>query len=349
MQESIEQFMPEVVESLTSHGYDMGDCLGTGSYSVVHKVSNLRFQNQEFVVKILLNSADGSRDTLEFETLLNLTHPHILNLYARWTTANCLLIVLEYAPGGSLSAILKNNGPLTPPTFRAIARQTLEALAYCHECNFFHGDIKPANILLDAHGGVKLADFGLAGRLSSTDRLPIQGSLPYMSPELVIGRSKDGFANDIWALGITFLELATGRRPWRAREKSALIGEIAQGVIAFPAHLDRKLFIAVRRMLSVVVGERATADQLLAMPAFQVNPEPRRLSFSGLPPLRTPTAPSPPMPFPAQRKVGPASSIILPNPARARVVGRRQSLTGREPFPVNLEGREDIPQNETET
>jgi serine/threonine protein kinase len=264
----------EILDSLTANSYEPECRLGSGSFGVVYKVKSLRWENQEFVVKAMLSQ--HSLDNSEFEVLLGLSHPHILRLYQQWFTDHCHCMTLEYAPGGSLADVLKTSGPLQRPMFRAIAEQSLIALDYCHSCNFFHGDIKPANILLDAHGRVKLADFGCAGKRTEHGALPIQGSLAYMSPELVRGRSKNGPANDIWALGITFYELVTGRLPWQSKDKTALSAEIMAGFIGFPQTMDSKLRFALQRMLDGSAGRRATADQLLLMPVFMAEPDARK-------------------------------------------------------------------------
>jgi serine/threonine protein kinase len=85
-----------------------------------------------------------------------------------------------------------------------------------------------------------------------------------LSPGLLLGHSKNGSANDIGALGITFIELVAGHPPWRSKEYTALPHEIVQRLIAFPPELNQKLFVALQRMLVGAPEERVSADQLLA-------------------------------------------------------------------------------------
>jgi serine/threonine protein kinase len=273
-----DEIMREVQASLAEHEYQMICPVGAGAFGVVYRVKSLRYDNQEFAVKVSASPTGSAPliDNVEFKVLLGLAHPNILGLYSQWQTEHCLCIVLEYAPNGSLEDVLRESGPLTLTTFRTIAHQCLDALAYCHSCNFFHGDIKPANILLDAHSRVKLADFGLAGQRCDGESLPMKGSLPYMSPELIRGRSTNGAANDIWALGITFLELLTGKVPWRSRDRAEIQKEIVKGLIHYPTEFDAKLVSALQRMLEGSADCRASAAQLMLLPGFAQNADSRR-------------------------------------------------------------------------
>jgi serine/threonine protein kinase len=276
--------MSEFNQSLEEHGYELVSRIGSGAFGVVYKITSRRYVDQEFVVKVIFSPQEDapSIDNTEFEVLLRLSHPNILHLYSQWRTKHCLCIILEYAPNGSLQNMLTSSGPLDKVSFWSIAHQSLQALAYVHSRNIFHADIKPGNILLDAHFRVKLADFGMAERMTKRDSLQIKGSLPYMSPELVRGISMNGFANDIWALGITFFQLATGRVPWQSKHKGGLHREIVEGLIVFPVDLDGRISSMLQRMLDAKPEWRATAEQLLQLPTFELVLDGRRRSGSSL-------------------------------------------------------------------
>jgi serine/threonine protein kinase len=276
------EWLPEVEAALQEHSCELREQLGAGAFAAVFKVRDLRYDSEFFVVKVIRRAPES--DTIikdsEFSTLRGLSHPHILGLYAQWESENFHYIVLEHAPGGSLADRLRASGALPAIALRTAARQLLDALSYCHSLRVFHGDIKPANLLLDAHGRVKLADFGLAGRVAPGEALPVRGSLPYMSPELLMGRSSNAPANDIWAAAVTLFEMATGQLPWCTTDKASAVQSIINRRIVFPPDMDARLVAALGRAFDADPRRRATAEQLLALPAFAVGSETRRSSIS---------------------------------------------------------------------
>ncbi|XP_057962090.1 mitogen-activated protein kinase kinase kinase 18-like [Malania oleifera] len=124
-------------------------------------------------------------------------------------------IFMEYASGGSLSATIhKQCGGLDELTVQSYARAIVLGLKYLHENGIVHCDIKGANILI-ARDGAKIADFGCAKRveLGSGLEAQIAGTPLYMAPEAARGEHQ-GFPADVWALGCTLIEMATGKAPW---------------------------------------------------------------------------------------------------------------------------------------
>ncbi|KAK9054346.1 hypothetical protein SSX86_025424 [Deinandra increscens subsp. villosa] len=131
-------------------------------------------------------------------------------------------IYLEYVhPGPINKYIREHSGAITEPVVRNFTRHILSGLAYLHSKKTVHRDIKGANLLVDASGVVKLADFGLAKHLSAhTTDLSLKGSPHWMAPEVLQAvMRKDGnlehaFTMDIWSLGCTVIEMVTGKPPW---------------------------------------------------------------------------------------------------------------------------------------
>jgi serine/threonine protein kinase len=121
-------------------------------------------------------------------------------------------LFLELAPGGSLAdEVARNGGRLEEHAVRAYTADILRGLAYVHGKSLVHGDIKSRNIVIGADGRAKLADFGCA-RITGSDR-PIGGTPAFMAPEVARGEEQ-GPAADVWAVGCTVVEMATGRAPW---------------------------------------------------------------------------------------------------------------------------------------
>jgi serine/threonine protein kinase len=149
----------------------------------------------------------------EARTAACLQHPGIVTVFDVGNHENTPFIVLEYIRGRSLSHLLKHESLSFTATAQLVA-ETAEALAHAHDHGFVHRDIKPQNILLDTDDRPHVADFGLAVRhresIEGSDELA--GTTQYMSPEQVRGENHrlDG-RTDIWALGVVFYRMLTGR------------------------------------------------------------------------------------------------------------------------------------------
>jgi mitogen-activated protein kinase kinase kinase len=132
-----------------------------------------------------------------------------------------LYIFLEYVPGGSVAHILANLGAFEEALVRTFCKQILAGLAYLHENDIVHRDIKGANILVDNRGTVKISDFGISKKVeenlltggSRLNRPSLQGSVFWMAPEVVKQTSYTAKA-DIWSLGCLIVEMVTGQHPW---------------------------------------------------------------------------------------------------------------------------------------
>lgn len=124
---------------------------------------------------------------------------------------------MEYCGGGSLQDIYHVTGPLSELQIAYVCRETLQGLAYLHTKGKMHRDIKGANILLTDHGDVKLADFGVAAKITATiaKRKSFIGTPYWMAPEVAAVEKNGGYNQlcDIWAVGITAIELGELQPP----------------------------------------------------------------------------------------------------------------------------------------
>src|SRR5271157_3851434 len=112
----------------------------------------------------------------EAKAAANLTHPNIVSVYDWGQGDNTYYIVMEYVDGSTLSSMLRN-GPIAPQRAAAIAADVAAALDFAHRRGVIHRDVKPGNVLIDLHGQVKVADFGIARATGSSEDLTRTGSV----------------------------------------------------------------------------------------------------------------------------------------------------------------------------
>jgi serine/threonine-protein kinase len=150
-----------------------------------------------------------------------MNHPNIVHVYDVALVGNQPCIVMEYVQGRTVREVMRVRGrrekaPLPPRRVAEIGRDVCLALGYAHSRNVIHRDIKPGNILIASDGRVKLMDFGISKVLETGAEglTQAKGTPQYMPPEQILGREIDG-RTDLYALGISMFEMATGERPFK--------------------------------------------------------------------------------------------------------------------------------------
>ncbi|PIN11235.1 MEKK [Handroanthus impetiginosus] len=158
----------------------------------------------------------------EIKFLRELKHPNIVQYYGCEIIEDRFCIYLEYVHPGSITKYVHEHcGAMTESIVRNFTRHILSGLAYLHSTKTIHRDIKGANLLVNASGVVKLADFGLAKHLTGNDiELSLKGTPHWMAPEVLQAvMRKDAspdlaYGVDIWSVGCTVIEMLTGKPPW---------------------------------------------------------------------------------------------------------------------------------------
>jgi serine/threonine protein kinase len=265
--------LDEARSCLAERGYDLVDLIGRGTFSSVYTVNDSRYPTDRFCVKIIpIKESPNSKPILSFyqhelDALRSLSHPHIVAVYDHFSSDSYCYMVLEYCENGSMYDYLKQHGRVAPHLLPGFCQMILDATVYLHKHEFCHGDIKPENILLDKYTRPKLADFGFANAFSTRDTM-ICGSFAYQAPELIRHRVKDRAAADIWALGVTFYQMAVGVLPWTGNCRSAVTVQIEDCDFRFPAGFHPNFVAVVNAMLKYMPEGRETAERLLQMPFF---------------------------------------------------------------------------------
>ncbi|TVU20397.1 hypothetical protein EJB05_36604, partial [Eragrostis curvula] len=172
-----------------------------------------------FAVKSAASGPAAAALMREHAAMAGLRSPHVVPCAGgRAGRDGSYQLFLEFAPGGTLAdaASRNNGGRLGERDAARYAADVAHGLAYVHGAGLVHGDVKPRNVVVGADGRAKLADFGCARRVVGggfKGQQPIGCTPAFMAPEVARGEEQ-GPAADVWALGCTVLEMATGRAPW---------------------------------------------------------------------------------------------------------------------------------------
>ncbi|CAH2043141.1 unnamed protein product [Thlaspi arvense] len=208
----------------------------------------------------------------EIKLLSNLQHPNIVQYFGSETVEDRFFIYLEYVHPGSINKYIRDHGggTMTESVVRNFTRHILSGLAYLHNKKTVHRDIKGANLLVDASGVVKLADFGMAKHLTGQRAdLSLKGSPYWMAPELMQAvMQKDSnpdlaFAVDIWSLGCTIIEMYTGKPPWSEFEGAAAMFKVMRDSPPVPESMSAEGKDFLRSCFQRNPAERPTASMLL--------------------------------------------------------------------------------------
>ncbi|XP_031108349.1 mitogen-activated protein kinase kinase kinase 3-like [Ipomoea triloba] len=272
--------LPPTSPTTTCHDskWKKGRLLGRGTFGHVYAGFNSENGRLCAIKEVrIISDHHTSKEYLkhlnqEIQILSQFSHPNIVQYYSSELREDKLCVYLEYVSGGSILKLLQDYGPFGEHVMRSYTSKILCGLVYLHDRNTAHRDIKGANILVNAKGDIKLADFGLAKHIpSSSLMLSLKGSPHWMAPEIVVNERGYGLAVDIWSLGCTVLEMATAKPPWSQYEGVAAMFKLATSKACpeIPTHLseDAKSFIelCLQRDPSV----RPTAAQLLHHPFVQ--------------------------------------------------------------------------------
>jgi eukaryotic-like serine/threonine-protein kinase len=208
--------------TLLSGRYRLEVPIATGGMSSVWRATDARL-GRAVAVKLMrdeLLADPAARERFEREARVAacLASPHIVDVYDVGLDHERRYLVMELIEGESLAERLGREGALDPAIAVAVADRVLAALEVAHAEGTVHRDVKPANVLLPADGGVKLADFGIAKALeaeaaSLTAAGQVLGTPTYLSPEQVAGRPA-GPASDVYAVGVLLHEMIAGRPPF---------------------------------------------------------------------------------------------------------------------------------------
>ncbi|MEW5987377.1 MAG: protein kinase [Chloroflexota bacterium] len=249
--------------------YKIVERLGRGGMAEVFKAYQAAL-DRYVAIKVMhpFLSADPdflSRFQREAKAMAALNHPNIVSVYDFDVQDNNYYIVMEFIGGGTLkdrlAALAERGERMSLAEAVRLILEIADALAYAHARGMVHRDIKPGNIMLTEEGKAELTDFGIARILSGpsyTMTGATMGTPAYMSPEQGLGRPSDE-RSDIYALGVLFFQLVTGRLPFDADTPVALMLKHVHEPVPTPTQLNPQLPAAVQTIVLRAMAKEPAA------------------------------------------------------------------------------------------
>lgn len=250
-----------LVGAVLAH-YQILEKLGEGGMGVVYRARDTRL-DREVALKLLPASViddHAARERLlrEARTASRLNHPHVCTIHEVGEAGGRVFIAMEYVQGRPMGALIPAGG-MAAETVARYGAQLARALAHAHEHHVVHRDLKTANVVVAAGGQAKLLDFGLSRRSleevaveshpearSLTSTGAVVGTPQYIAPEVLLGQTADA-RSDIWALGVVFYEMCSGRVPFGS---AGMPGIVAAILNSSPEALPERVPAGLRAVVS---------------------------------------------------------------------------------------------------
>ncbi|KAK9110966.1 hypothetical protein Scep_018485 [Stephania cephalantha] len=247
--------------------YVVGVEIGRGKFGSV-RMCKSNANGEDFACKTLRKGEETVHREVEIMQHLS-GHPGIVTLKAVYEDSENFHLVMELCSGGRLLDQMAKERRYSENRAANIIKELILVIKYCHEMGVVHRDIKPENILLTASGKMKLADFGLATRVSNGQSLSgIAGSPAYVAPEVLVGKYSEKV--DIWGAGVLLHALLVGTLPFQGDSLDAVFEAIKKANLDFQGGVWESISAPaqdlIKRMLTKDVSARINADEVLTHP-----------------------------------------------------------------------------------
>jgi len=269
-------------KELIFENIELKECVGRGNFGDVYKGVSVATGDVFAIKAINLDCSDDDIPVLlqEISLLREFNCPYITKWYDTCVEDVTMFIKLEYCGGGSCTDLLRTHKQLPETAVAFITKGILKGLEYLHKAGFIHRDIKAANILLTEDANVKLGDFGVSGKLAAFSKRKTFVGTPYwMAPEIVLRKNGYNEKVDIWSLGITVIELRTGKVPHADEEPMKALYQLCKRPPPSLVGSEYSQYIKefVTACLKKMPENRPSAHDLLKMrfiarTRFKVNP-----------------------------------------------------------------------------
>ncbi|XP_033009473.1 aurora kinase A [Lacerta agilis] len=246
--------------------FEIGRPLGKGKFGNVYLA---REKESKFILalKVLFKTQlekAGVEHQLrrEVEIQSHLRHPNILRLYGYFHDATRVYLILEYAPRGEVYKELQRLTKFDEERTANYITELADALLYCHSKRVIHRDIKPENLLLGSNGELKIADFGWSVHAPSSRRSTLCGTLDYLPPEMIEGRTHDEKV-DLWSLGVLCYEFLVGKPPFEADTYQETYRAISKVEYKFPPFVTEGAQNLISKLLKHNPFHRLPLEEVL--------------------------------------------------------------------------------------
>jgi len=234
-----------LTKGINYSSFEILECLGSGTFGKVFKVK-LKQTRNIYAMKIinkkyLIKNQQLRYAVTECNVLKQAQHPFIITLHFAFQTPDHLYMILDYCPGGDFSYHIAKH-LFEEDEAKFFIAELILAIEHLHNMDIIYRDLKPDNILIDAQGHIKLADFGLA-KENVTDNKIAQsfcGSPAYLTPEMV-NRKGVGKAADIYGVGAVLYEMMSGTPPFYAHDLSTMYKNISNNNLWFHDYFSEEL------------------------------------------------------------------------------------------------------------
>ncbi len=302
---------PEEVQRAAAHPenvfgkYVLVSALGKGAMGAVYKAWD-RGLRRWVAIKVLLATNDPNlvlRFRREAETAAAIQHPNIVPIYDIGESGGRPFLVMKHVEGATLSGM-----SLSLEQACSVMLQAAKGVAFAHERDVVHRDLKPGNVMVDGSGHVYVTDFGLAKDLYSgvglTKPGTVMGTPSYMAPEQASGKNEEvDRRSDVYALGAIFYELVTGRPPFKDQRMMETIRQVLEDPVPRPSTIRPGIPPELEKFILQAL-EKDKAKRHPTATAFA-----KALETITAPPAAAPAAAAPAAPVPAAAPAAPAVPV----------------------------------------